>query len=80
MHLTLLRAKLVGMEALRNRRAIVDRISLKESVEAVLDGDVPVSERPVAVLDVYRNALAAGVEEIRQRFERGQDGAGVILS
>ena len=66
------------MEALRNRRAIVDRISLKESVEAVLDGDVPVSERPVAVLDVYRNALAAGVEEIRQRFERGQDGEGGV--
>jgi len=68
----------MGMEALRNRRAIVNRMALRESVEEVLDGGVPESERSAAVLDVYRDPLAAGIEEIRRRFERDQDGEGAV--
>ena len=69
MHFDWLRAKLDNMEQLRNKRAIIDRIELQEQVETVLDGELPKSDSAIAVLDVYRAALAAGNAEIRRRFE-----------
>ena len=62
------------MTELRNRRSIVDRISLQEQVEAVLAGGLPESERASVVLDVYREALSTGIAEICDRFEKDQDG------
>ena len=66
------------MAELRNRRSIVDRISLQEQVEAVLAGNLPESERASAVLDVYREALSTGIAEIRDRFEKDQDGEAAV--
>lgn len=74
MHFDWLRAKLDNMEQLRNKRAIIDRIELQEQVETVLDGELPKSDSAIAVLDVYRAALAAGNAEIRRRFEEDQHG------
>ena len=66
------------MAELRNGRLIVDRISLQEKVEAVLAGDLPESERASVVLDAYREALSAGIAEIRDRFEKDQDGEAAV--
>ncbi len=63
------------MEPLRNRRRIIDRAALQESVEAVLDRRLPESERRAAMLERYRAALDRGVAEIRRRFEDTHDGA-----
>ena len=65
------------MAELRNRRSIVDRISLQEQVEAVL-AEVAGIRRASAVLDVYREALSAGIAEIRERFEKDQDGEAAV--
>ena len=62
------------MTEVRNRRSIVDRISLQEQVEAVLAGGLPESERASVVLDVYRAARSTGIAEICDRFEKDQDG------
>lgn len=40
----------------------------------VLDSKLPESDQGAAKLDVYRAALDAGIQEIRQRFEADQDG------
>lgn len=63
------------MERLRKKRAIIDRAVLHEAALAVLDGDLSESDRPQAMLEFYRAALADGGAEIRRRFDEDQSGA-----
>ncbi len=62
------------MLRLQDRRAIIDRAELHTAAIAVLDRDLPESERAQAMLIFYRKALDAGRMEIRRRFELDQSG------
>jgi [protein-PII] uridylyltransferase len=61
------------MKSLRQKRKIINRLALTEAAIELLD--LRESERRDALLACYREALNAGVSEVRQRFEGDHDGS-----
>ncbi len=57
----------------KNRRAIVSRRALTARLDS-LDADLPREARRAQVLEILRQALAAGRDEVRRRFEAGAGG------
>jgi [protein-PII] uridylyltransferase len=60
---------------LRDRRAIVDRRALQGEIEAIVAADLADAERRQRVVAVLKNGFAAGVAEVRRRFEGGGPGS-----
>lgn len=65
------------MEQIRNRREIIDRRALNDKITA-LDSVEPVAALRDALLSVFKDALSAGRNEIRKRFEAGASGSQTV--
>ncbi len=67
------------MSSLRNRRTIIDRRALTGRAVALIDEHGPGSAalRP-ALLAVFKDALAAGQDEVRRRFFAGASGEATV--
>jgi glutamine synthetase adenylyltransferase len=59
----------------RDRRAIVDRRALQGEIEAIVAADLADAERRQRVVAVLKDGYAAGVAEVRRRFEAGGPGS-----
>ena len=59
------------MSVITDRRAIVDRRSLSETVDAIFAREHVDTARRAAVLTLLRDALNAGRAEVKKRFETG---------
>jgi [protein-PII] uridylyltransferase len=59
----------------RDRRAIVDRRALQTELEAIVAADLAEAERRRRVVAVLKDGFAAGVAEVRRRFEAGAPGS-----
>ena len=59
----------------RDRRAIVDRRALQGELEAIVAADLADVERRRRVVAVLKDGFAAGVAEVRRRFEAGGPGS-----
>ncbi len=61
------------MDAIRDQRAIIDRLSLAEALDRAAAASLDLAAEP-AVLEALKAALARGRAEIERRFEAGNDG------
>lgn len=67
------------MTTIRNKRQIINRRVLVARIDALLDdGDRAPQRVRADLLRLFKDALAAGREEIRRRFEAGATGAHVV--
>jgi [protein-PII] uridylyltransferase len=67
-----------SMTKIPDQRAIVDRRALIGRLAALEDEDLPKHKRRARVLEVVKEALAAGRAEVRRRFDAKGDGAQAV--
>lgn len=63
------------MEALKNRRAIIDRLALQEAATALVDEHGTGDAGRSALLELYKAQVDRGSAELETRFNTDQDGA-----
>ena len=66
------------MNQIANQRQIIDRIKVQEQLEAVLGERNYESMRRQELVEVLKQAYQLGKEEVRNRFDAGEDGASVL--
>ena len=66
------------LSKIRKQRDIVDRKALIARLDAVLAEDIPKHKRRGRVLEVFKEALAAGRAEVRSRFEERNVGTETV--
>lgn len=67
------------MTSIQDKRQIINRRQLVARIDALLaEGDRPLQKIRADLLRVFKEALSAGSDEIRRRFDAGATGAHVV--
>lgn len=70
----------MDISGIEKRRQLIDRKQLLTSIEDIIDQGLSDSDRRSACLGAYKEALAKGRAEIKDRFLKSQDGAKAVVS
>jgi [protein-PII] uridylyltransferase len=63
------------MGDIKNRRAVIDRLSLQEAAVTIIDDNGANEAGRAGLLDLYKQHVQRGIEEIERRFNEDQNGA-----